>query len=246
MEGIIQMDEVNSSQLLICQVQAGNIDLRNRFIADHLPLIRRVVRQFTRTYYVDQLDEYSIALLAFDQALEHYKVDSQVPFEHYARVLMKNRLIDWMRQQQRNLPTVSLSENDPADGLSLSERIADSKTSRIQEDLELEEAMIHLHWQLQRFKLDFARMVRSFPRHRKSKIMCIQVARKLISRPELKEKLMQSKRLPGKELSMLCQVPVKTIEKNRANIIFLTLLLQSDLPQLKSYISAYERKDKND
>lgn len=246
MEGIINMDEVKSSDYLISQVQAGNADLRNRFITDHLPLIRRVVRQFTRTYHVDHLDEYSIALQAFDQALANYRVDSQMPFEHYARMLMKNRLIDWARQQSRNRPAVSLSEDDQEDGLPLSERIADEKTSRIQENLEVEEEIIHLQWQLRQFKLDFARLARSFPRHKKSKMMCIRIAKELSTNEILYHKMNHSKRLPGKELSQLCQVPVKTIEKNRANIIFLALLLKSDLPQLKRYITTYERKDNNE
>lgn len=246
MEGIIQMDEVKSPELIIEQIQSGNSDLRNNFIADHLPLVRRVVRKFTRTYFVDHLDEYSIALQAFDQALAHYKVGSQMPFEHYARMLMKNRLIDWVRQQQRYQPTISLSEDDPEDGLPLSERIADSRTSHIQENLEIEESMIRLQWQLKQFKLNFAQLVRSFPKHRKSKIMCLRIAKALATDKILYQRLLESKRLPGKDLSRICSVPLKTVEKNRANIIFLFLLMQCDLPHLQEYIRNYERKDNNE
>jgi hypothetical protein len=43
-------------------------------------------------------------------------------------------------------------------------------------------------------------------------------------------------------LSRHCEVPLKTIERNRPSIIFLVLLLGSDLDVIKSYLMLYSKE----
>lgn len=222
-------------------VQAGDHRLREQLIADHVPFIKRTVRRITHTYFVDQNDEYSIALEAFNTAIDHYHAESDVPFEAYAGLLIKNRLLNWFRQQKHALPTVSLSESDTDDGIPLSERLADPKGSQIQENLEFEEAMIHLELALKQFRLTMAVVTARFPSHQDSCRLCIRVARQLTSDDALYGHMMQCQQLPGQELARRCQVSVKTIEKNRSSIIFLSLLMQSELQGIQAYITYFEK-----
>ena len=246
MEGIVIMQDIQSLESMILQVQAGNRDLRDQFIESHIPLIKRAVRHFTRRYTVEHLDEYSIALQAFDEALSQYRTGSEMSFENFARLLIRRRLIDWVRKQQRNAPTVSLSDDNSENGLTLSEKIAAADPNMIQNDLELTESVENLSQQLKRFNLRLATLVRRFPKHHQSKLMCIRIARELTNDADLLDRLIETKHLPGKQLAERCQIPVKTIEKNRSNIIFLALLMQSDLPQLKHYLAAYERANRHE
>jgi len=86
-------------------------------------------------------------------------------------------------------------------------------------------------------------MVRRFPKHQDTRQFCIRVARQLTCDLVLMEKTLNSKRLPVSELAGRCDAPVKTIDKNRASIIFLALLLQSDLTLIQTYLAAFDKEE---
>jgi RNA polymerase sigma factor len=229
-------------QDLIRRIQTGDQDLREHFIESSLPLIKRIVRQMTHSFFVEQEDEYVIALEAYNRALDTYKVDGVVPFEPYARLLIKHRILDWIRRKKSIQPTLSLSDRDSEEGLSLEEQLADPMGNQIEENLEFEDAIVLLELQLAIFGLNLAGLTNWFPKHQDSRLLCIRIARQLSTDHDLYTRLMQTKRLPGAELSRRCQTPLKTIEKNRANIIFLTLLIKSELQVINSYIAVYEKE----
>jgi hypothetical protein len=81
-----------------------------------------------------------------------------------------------------------------------------------------------------------------FPKHRDSQRLCLRISRQLAGDEALYSQLLSQKRLPGSALSARCQVPVKTIEKNRGSIILLCLLLKSDLQVIQSYIALFEEE----
>lgn len=234
---------LENPQAMIQRIQAGDDELREQFITVNVPFIKRVVRHITHLFFVEQADEFSIALEAYNEAIDHYKVDGEVPFEPYARLLIKNRLFDWMRRQKHVQGHLSLSDSDSDDGLNLAERLADPKSDHVQQDLEFAESMDHLQLQLQLFGLNLTRMINTFPKHQDSRLLCIRIARQLSGDNALYIKFMQTRRLPCAELSRRCSIPLKTIEKNRSSVILLTLLLHSELQVIQSYIAAFERKD---
>lgn len=92
---------LNNPELFIQRIQAGDSDLREQFFADSIPFVKSAVRHITHTFYVDQEDEYSIALEAYNQAITRFKVGGDVTFEPYALLLIKNRLLNWIRDQKQ-------------------------------------------------------------------------------------------------------------------------------------------------
>lgn len=95
---------------VIQRIQDGDRSLREQFILDSLLLIKCIVRRATRSFFVEQADEYSIALNDYNQAIDHYHAGGDVPFEPYARLLIKNRLLDWFRKQSKTNREVALLE----------------------------------------------------------------------------------------------------------------------------------------
>jgi len=227
---------------VIQKIQDGDHALREQFIADHLPFIKRIVRRATHSFFVEQEDEYSIALSAYNQAIDHYQVGGDVPFEPYARLLIKNRLLDWFRKQSRTNHEIALSEADTEDGIALEERLADPKSVDVQQKIECEESMIQLQARLQQFGLSLPTLVARFPRHQDSRLLCVRLARQLSEDTSLYDQMVKTHRLPGAELSRKCATPLKTIEKNRASIIFLTQLMHSELQTIKSYLAHFEEE----
>jgi RNA polymerase sigma factor len=230
-------------QRTIRAIQAGDADLRERFLESGLHLVRRSVRSVTGTVFVEQEEEFAIALETFNGAIDTYRTERGVPFEAYARLLIRNRLLDAMRHGRRGIPTVSLSEPAGLDGPALEETIADPDSERAQDDLEYKEAVFQLEMDLHRFGLDLESVSGRFPKHDDSRRLCIRMARCIAEDGTLHAGMLQEARLPCAELSRRCGVPRKTVEKNRACIILLALLLRSELRLIHTYVAFFEREE---
>jgi RNA polymerase sigma factor len=224
-------------------IQSGDKGLRERFLESGLPFVRREVRRFTRSFFVDQEEEFSVGLEAYNQAIDSYRIERGVPFEAYARLLIRNRLLDADRHNRTKVPTVSLSEKPSEDGLALEETLADPRSGQVQDDLEYKEAVFQLELDLSRFGLDLAGVAGRFPKHLDSRLLCIRVARCLSEDELLHGRMMQESRLPGTELSRRCGIPLKTVERNRASIVLLALLMRSELRLIHTYIAFFEREE---
>ena len=232
----------NAIEETVIRIQSGDEHLRNGFIADHITWVKKVVKRITRSYFVDQMDELSIGLEAFNHAIDHFQTDKQVPFLGFAQLVIERRLIDWQRSQKNERRALLFTDYESPEGTPMAEQLADPVSNHVQADLETQESIDHLNLQLSGFGLSMSRLTRNFPKHRDTRLLCIRIARVLAEDSRLFRKLLSDHRLPVAELSNRCQAPIKTIDRNRQNIIFLALLLNSELDVIKSYIAAFERE----
>lgn len=223
-------------------IQAGNDDLRNQVISDCLPYIKGVLRRMLQLSDIDQCDEFSIALTAFNDALNHYLPETNVPFLRFAGLVINRRIIDWLRQQKRNSQVLTFSQCEAVHGDDFTETLTSVAGSSVWENMEIEEELVRLRLRMQDFNMTLAGLVKVFPRHRDTRLTCIRVARQLIAAPKLLQRFNRDCRLPAADLSRLCEIPLKTIERNRPGIIFLALLLSSDLEVIKTYLNIYSKE----
>ncbi|MEA4889869.1 MAG: sigma-70 family RNA polymerase sigma factor [Clostridiaceae bacterium] len=230
--------------ILIEKIQAGDELLRNQFIAESVPEIKHWVRRITHSFFAEQEDEFSIALEGFNQAIDRYSHHRQVPFYSYAYLIIKHRLYDWIRRNKTHQHVLPFTDCDSADGLSIEDQLCDPKSGQFSQNLEIHESLLQLEWQLGQFGFSLSGITAGFPKHRDSQSLCVRVARQLADDDELYTHLLEKHRLPGAELARRCQVPVKTIEKNRPGIILLTLLMRSDLQVIRSYITVFGEASK--
>ncbi len=235
------ISQLDNPVYMIQRIQSGDEGMREQFLESSIPFIKRAVRHFTHSFYVEQEDEFGIALEAYNQAIDHFKTEGAVPFEPYALLLIKHRLLDWIRRQKYERHNLSLNEQDHTEGLTLEDRLADPRSEIIQQDLEFTDSIAQLEIQLHGFGMSLSNLADHFPKHQDSRRLCIRLARQLSADQDLFEHLMQSHRLPCVELSHRCEIPLKTIEKHRSSIILLTLLMRSELQIINAYISVYEK-----
>lgn len=224
------------------RIQQGENDLRDQLIEACLPDIRRSVRHAARSYSVDPDECYSIGLEMFNHAIDRYKPDMKVPFVRFAQLVIRNRLIDCIHRHAPDRQTLTFTDCESPDSLPLADRLSDPAAGRISEDLETAEALSVLEGRLQTFRLGIDAMVQQFPKHADTRLFCIRVARQLAGDDSLMARTLASRRLPVSELADRCGAAVKTIDKNRASIIFLALLLQSDLTLIQSYLAAFDKE----
>jgi RNA polymerase sigma factor len=160
---------------LIERIQAGDEQLRNQFIAESVPEIKHWVRRITRSFFAEQEDEFSIALEGFNQAIDRFSSNMNVPFYSYANLIIKHRLFDWIRRQKTHQHTLPFSDCDSADGLPIEDQLSDPKSELISQNLEISESLLQLELQLEQFGFRLPGITAGFPKHQDSQSFCIRV-----------------------------------------------------------------------
>lgn len=226
------------------RIQAGDDDLRNQVISDCLPYVKGVLNRMLAQPMIEQADEFSVALSAFNEAIDRYRVETHVPFLRFAGLVINRRVIDWLRRQRQHQhvrPFSDYAASPDESPETVMDTLVHCPADSIWQNMEIEEEIVLLQQQLQRYGLSISRLARDFPRHRDSRLMCLEAARLTRSDTLLHQRFTAEGRLPAAELSRRSGIPLKTIERNRPFIIFLVLLLDSGLEVIKSYLSAYGR-----
>ena len=90
---------------------------------------------------------------------------------------------------------------------------------------------------LESFGLSITKLPNYVPKHRDSKQMCVGIAKKIIENKDILNKLKTKKYIQMKELSKIIDVHPKTVERNRAFIICLCIILEGDYENFKEYLN---------
>jgi RNA polymerase sigma factor len=221
-------------------VQDGDKTLHNELIDSYKPFIAKTVSSVCKRYIHESDDEYSIGLIAFDEAIQKYSPDKGSSLLSFAEIIIKRRVIDYIRQQARhqNL-SFDLTKEDNEDEspkTSIEEHISiDDYIKKSDDELRREE-IIHFSSVLKEYDLSFSDLVEQSPKHADARKNAMVVAQILVLDEELQKLLLEKKRLPVKQLEKRVNVSRKTIERNRKYIIAISLILIGDYYFLKDYI----------
>jgi len=227
---------------IVARIRAGDERLRESFIADYGPYIARTASRFCKRYIdPSRDDEYSIALAAFNEAIDGYDGTAGKSFLGFAETVIRRRLIDHIRREQRHARALPMSafEDDPAgesplNAVETAGALDAYASENLRESRRLEiEALAE---RLARCGITFADLADRSPRHADSRALLLGIGAALASRPELMEAMERHGRLPIKELMECCRVSRKTLERNRKYIMATALILSGDYPLLKSYL----------
>ena len=226
-------------EILVQRIRDGETELRDVLIDRSMPFIRSRVMRALNTRQVDDTDELSVAILAFNESIDRYKAYEPGSFLRFASTVINRRIIDHQRRMQRQSRALPFSSVEFEDGLPFEEsRYADSR-SDLAGDIEIEEEIHLLENRLASFGMKMEDMHKETPKHTDSRLLCISAARRILAEPAMVTSLYASRRLPVAELALKTGLHRKTIEKNRRFIILLVLLLDSELETIKSYIDAF-------
>jgi RNA polymerase sigma factor len=221
----------------IAEIQQGNTELQNRIIRDYKPFIAKTVSSVCRRFINEGDDEFSIGLIAFNEAIEKYSIDKGSSFIAFAELLIKRRVIDYIRKEAK-LRTVHIEEEEEKD---TAQTYLDTKLSmeefykQIEQEQRREE-IIHYQKVLKEFGISFQELVEQSPKHFDARLNAIKVAKLLAENRELCTKLFEKKQLPIKQLQNMVHLSRKTLERNRKYIIAITIVLTGDYVYLKDYI----------
>ncbi len=235
---------------IIRNIRNGDQELRNKFIKDYNPFIIKVVSKSTGKYVdMENSEEYSVGLLAFNEAIDCFDDSKRAGFLSFAETVMKRRIIDLRRRNlktEKTFPFSYFSRNvkNEDDTSYLEERffIVDSSTQL--SNIETKEEITSFIKRLSYFGIELKDLLKCTPKHIDSKRLAIKIARILSENKELSEKLERKKTIPMAELLKLVDVNHKTIERNRKFIISVYIVLGSRLEIIQSYVENVEKGGK--
>ncbi|KEZ53866.1 RNA polymerase sigma factor SigI [Metabacillus indicus] len=224
----------------VLQIQDGDTQLQNTLIDQYKPFVAKTVSSVCKRYIDEKDDEFSIGLIAFNEAIEKYSTEKGSSLLAFAELIIKRKVIDYIRKEARNAQTVNIDLQEHEEGEASQSKIeAELSVEEHQKLIEQEqrrEEIVYFHKVLQEFGLSFSELMENSPKHMDARQNAIKVAQVLIEHDELKRILFAKKQLPVKQLESLVSVSRKTIERNRKYIIAMTIILSGDYVYLKDYI----------
>lgn len=247
-----QVTEHQHLESAIERIQNGDAALRNDLIAQYQPFIAKTAGKFCKRYIQPETDdEFSIALSAFNEAIDGFDSKAGSSFLGFAEAVIRRRLIDYVRKEQRFTGQIPQSafevegdEDERFDPVDAKEAVERFERDRIAEDRRLE--IEALSAQLADFGITFSDLVESSPKHEDSRRMLIGIGEMLSKNEELSGLLLAKKSLPLKELTELVEVSRKTLERGRKYIIAVTLIHLGSFPHLKSFVAGGTNRERDD
>ncbi|AKG05058.1 RNA polymerase sigma-I factor [Salimicrobium jeotgali] len=228
----------------VTAAQFGDEEIRHELISKYQPFVAKCVSEVCKKYISPSRDdEFSIGLIAFNDAIDSYVIDKGAAFLSFAKLVIKRRVIDYIRQQTS--PIIMTSINNLNDQEEKTESPAEVQISREKFEVETEAwyrrtEIEEFQQQLRHFRLSFKELTEVAPRHRDARESALKVAHIVFHNEELRTKVLSKGRLPIKELSDKVTVSKKTLERNRKYIISLVLILSGDYVYLKDYLKGVD------
>lgn len=230
----------------IARVQQGEDTLREELIRQYIPFILKVTSQACKRFVrLGEDDEVSIALMAFNEALDKYDSNMNTSFFTFAQSVVKRRIIDYFRKAGLNKPEIPLSallqeEGEDRNEAGQLDRITwqSSQKQYFEEDIaELRrDEIVEYNRELQEYGITFRELVEASPRHQDARVAAFKVARLISANEKYRRHLKKTRSLPLKELEEEVDVSRKTLERQRKYIIALAIVLMGRYYFLEEYL----------
>ena len=184
-------------------------------------------------------DEYSIALSAFWDAARSYTPEKGSSFKTYARMVIKNRLIDYIRSRKKyeneTLTDPALFEgNGEEPDLPMQNKIERAYSQENVSSLAME--IQDLERQLERYDITFEALPDLSPKAEKTRVVCAEIVSYFSRRPDLVGQMGKSGKLPVRDLERDVPCDRKILDRYRKYIITAALIKTGDYPGLKQYL----------
>lgn len=239
--GIFNNKTGSALNKLALKAKAGDEEVMNDLLFAYAPFMKKTASFVCKKYIDEQNDEFSIAMNGFHEAVLKYNPDKYASLTTFAHLIIKSRLIDYIRKEAvRNENVILLPETSSQDEVPGHNLVFDESSivlhSEEQEISDRREEIVRYNELLKEYGLSFEELGRTAPKHTDTRKTAFQIAQIITETPDFVEFVITRKRIPIKEIENLVEVSRKTIERHRKYIIAIVLLLRSDFVYIKEYI----------
>lgn len=186
----------------------------NILIESHMPFIIKTISKITKRYVsIENDEELSIALLAFDEAVKKYS-DDKGPFLPFAQLVISSRLKNHFKKERSKYLKVSL-DNLEEEGIQLSDELknpVDDKRLLIEEIESLKQ-------EINSFGFTLDDLAEEEPKHSDTRKNAISISKKVSKDEPLTNFMFEKKRLPIRQISLKYTVTEKIIKGSKKFII---------------------------
>lgn len=217
-------EQVNVEQNIISRVLKAqqSIDAADDLIRDYFPFIKsETAKSIGRIPVEGKDDELSIALMGFHEAIENYD-QGKGAFLNFASLVIKRRIIDFLRQENQFRHHVSWENTIKGDEMYDSKHVTGNDAFDGRETLKWE--IGQLTADLDRLGITISDVVADCPKYDKVIAGCREVIDYLISEPEQMETLVETGKLPAKQLIENTSIKKKTLDKHRKYLVALSVI----------------------
>lgn len=231
---------MNNEHKIVQQVYAAKEDVQaaDRLIGTYLPFIKTETAKFLKRPPIEgHDDELSIAMIAFHEAIGGYS-RTRGAFLKYAAMLIRSRLIDYSRREQRHSRVISLDAPAREEDTTLGEVLVGERdpheetASRDATRAEIEE----LARQMKEFGVDLSDVADNCPKQQRTLDACRKALQYARENPELLDDLLKTKRLPIGQLAAGSGVERKTLERHRKYMVALLLIYTNGYEIIRGHL----------
>ena len=231
---------------------AGDEKLRDNFIRDSEQTILKIASKVTGKYITRSDDEWSVALLAYNKAIDGYSTDKG-DFMSYAAVLIKRSLIDHYRSEKKydhEIPVdgeMLTGEGDYSEGaevLSAVSREGIEENEKRSRQESLKDEILEVDGILKGYGFSFRDLKDCSPKTQKTKRECAKAITYILDHDNLLETVLEYRRLPISELTEGAGVKSKLLDRYRRYLIMAIVILNGEYPLLADYLQ-YVRKEQD-
>ncbi|WP_182101586.1 RNA polymerase sigma-I factor [Niallia taxi] len=237
--------EIPAIESLVIQAKV-DLQIRNDLLLDYQPFILKAASKASKRYVSQSHDEFSVALEGFNEAIDQYEVDNKYGFLSFASMVIRRRVIDFIRKEIRQTRDIYLDGNftdDGEEGFVESPAQIKGSLDEFNRTIEQEETVNEIEdfeQALSRYDISLYQLVELSPKHQDARENAKQIAKTIAENNELLDYLNEKQQLPIKQLVEMVSCSRKTIERNRKYIIALTLIHVGGYSNLKEFIEPRE------
>lgn len=203
----------------------------NLLIEEYMPLIISTITKFTNRYVsIENDEEFSIGLLAFNEAVQTYN-NEKGPFIPYVQLVIVSRLKNYFKKENKNNINVSI-ETLEEEGIQIDSSIinpVEDKSILLSEIDKLKDNLIEFGFSLED-------LVEECPKHKDTRDRAIDLSEKVSEDKQLTDFMYMKKRLPIKQISLKYSVTEKIIKGSKKFIITVVIIFNKNFRNLKLWI----------
>jgi len=238
------MDKNNSTDnntALNIEMYRSDPEKRNLFLASEQDHILHLTARILRRTVTESDDEWSIALLAVNEAIDNYDA-SRGKFWNYAALVIGSRIKDYYRsnyvsKKEISVGTYDFEENDESDESQIGIKIEIRNKTAAFVDTGLRDELDELTKELKEYEIDLFDLPKCAPKSQKTRKTCREVVLSIFIPPPLIDFLRKTKNLPVKEIMSRVNVKRKLIDRHRKFLIASALIKAGDYPGVMAFMS---------
>lgn len=209
----------------------------DELVRQYLPFIRAEAAKAVRRGITESDDEYSIAMMAFHEAVLAYE-RLRGAFLPFAAKAIRSRIIDYQRRELRHRGRISLDAAGEDDDRELAETLdpGDDPIAAHTDRTAARQELTHFALELSRFGLSLTDIADNCPKQERTLSACHRALRFAREDPQLLEQTVRSGKLPITALAAGANVERKTLERHRKYMMAVLLAYTNGFEIIRGHL----------